>query len=88
VFDGKGYIFFSSGERGQKENAQDLSNHLGKILRLHEDGRVPKDNPFVKRPELNPKSGPTAIAIRKDYITIGTPIHFGNMNMDPKVAMN
>lgn len=47
VFDGKGYIFFSSGERGKKENAQDLSNHLGKILRLHEDGRVPKDNPFV-----------------------------------------
>ncbi|HYF66584.1 MAG TPA: PQQ-dependent sugar dehydrogenase [Ohtaekwangia sp.] len=48
VFDGKGYIYFSSGERGTKENAQKLSNHLGKVLRLHEDGQVPTDNPFVQ----------------------------------------
>lgn len=56
VFDGNGYIFFSSGERGTKENAQTLSNHLGKVLRLHDDGRVPVDNPFVNtegaRPEI------------------------------------
>jgi aldose sugar dehydrogenase len=55
VFDGKGYIFFSSGERGKKENAQDLSNHLGKILRLHDDGRVPRDNPFVNKPSAKPE---------------------------------
>lgn len=55
VFDGKGYIYFSSGERGRKENAQDLSNHLGKILRLHEDGRVPADNPFVNTPGAKPE---------------------------------
>lgn len=55
VFDGKGYIFISSGERGTKENAQDLSNHLGKILRLHEDGRVPTDNPFVNTPNAKPE---------------------------------
>ncbi len=47
VFDKKGYMFFSSGERGTKENAQNLGNHLGKVLRLHDDGRVPSDNPFV-----------------------------------------
>ena len=47
VFDGKGYIYFSSGERGTKENAQTLTNHLGKVLRLHEDGTIPIDNPFV-----------------------------------------
>jgi glucose/arabinose dehydrogenase len=46
VFDGKGHIFFSCGERGTKENAQDISNHLGKIIRLDEDGQVPTDNPF------------------------------------------
>ncbi len=55
VFDGKGYIFFSSGERGTKENAQDLTNHLGKILRLHEDGKVPTDNPFVNTPGAKPE---------------------------------
>lgn len=56
VFDENGYMFFSSGERGTKENAQSLSNHLGKIMRLHDDGRVPEDNPFVDtegaRPEI------------------------------------
>ncbi|MBX7124136.1 MAG: PQQ-dependent sugar dehydrogenase [Cyclobacteriaceae bacterium] len=46
-FDGNGYMFFSSGERGTKENSQNLGNHLGKILRLHDDGKVPTDNPFV-----------------------------------------
>lgn len=55
VFDGRGYIFFSSGERGKKENSQDLSNHLGKILRLHEDGRVPRDNPFVNQQGAKPE---------------------------------
>ena len=55
VFDRKGYIFLSSGERGTKENAQDLTNHLGKILRLHEDGKVPTDNPFVNTPGAKPE---------------------------------
>jgi glucose/arabinose dehydrogenase len=47
AFDGNGYMFFTSGERGKKENAQDLTNHLGKVLRLHDDGKIPSDNPFV-----------------------------------------
>src|SRR5688572_6472061 len=33
VFDGQGHIFLSSGERGTKENSQNLGNHLGKIIR-------------------------------------------------------
>lgn len=55
AFDGKGYMFFSSGERGKMENAQDLGNHLGKILRLHDDGRVPTDNPFVNTAGAKPE---------------------------------
>lgn len=55
VFDGKGYVFVSSGERGTKPNAQDLTNHLGKIIRLHEDGKVPTDNPFVNTPDAKPE---------------------------------
>jgi len=42
------YVFFSIGERGQQELAQDLSYPNGKIHRLHLDGRIPADNPFVK----------------------------------------
>jgi aldose sugar dehydrogenase len=55
VFDGKGYVFVSSGERGTKPNAQDLTNHLGKILRLQEDGKVPTDNPFINTPGAKPE---------------------------------
>lgn len=46
-FDNEGYVFFSVGEGGDQENAQKLDNSRGKIFRLHDDGRVPEDNPFV-----------------------------------------
>ena len=55
AFDGNGYMFFSSGERGNMSNAQKLENHLGKILRLHDDGRVPSDNPFVNTAGAKPE---------------------------------
>ena len=44
--DGK-YLFLGLGERFQFEPAQDLCNHLGKVIRIYPDGRVPEDNPFV-----------------------------------------
>ncbi len=50
VFDKNGYLFFSIGERGKKENAQDLTNHCGKIHRIKDDGSIPADNPFVNTP--------------------------------------
>lgn len=50
TFDGKGHFFFSLGERGKSENAQDLSNDCGKIHRLNDDGSIPSDNPFVNTP--------------------------------------
>jgi aldose sugar dehydrogenase len=49
VFDGKGYLFFSIGERGHKEDAQDVTRPNGKVHRIHDDGRVPTDNPFVNK---------------------------------------
>jgi aldose sugar dehydrogenase len=48
------YIYFSLGERQQAALAQDLSSPYGKIHRLHDDGRVPKDNPFIDRPGALP----------------------------------
>ncbi len=41
-----GYLFFSMGERGRSDHAQDLTRPNGKIHRIFDDGRVPKDNPF------------------------------------------
>jgi aldose sugar dehydrogenase len=54
VFDGKGHLFFSIGERGHKEDAQDLSRPNGKVHRLHDDGRIPEDNPFIGRSDALP----------------------------------
>ncbi len=48
VFDNEGYLYYSSGERGDTpSNAQDLTNSHGKIHRIYDDGRIPEDNPFV-----------------------------------------
>ncbi|MFW6323831.1 MAG: PQQ-dependent sugar dehydrogenase [Desulfovibrionales bacterium] len=43
------YLFLALGERFQFDPAQDLSNHLGTIIRIYPDGGVPEDNPFVAR---------------------------------------
>ncbi|RZK48230.1 MAG: PQQ-dependent sugar dehydrogenase [Pedobacter sp.] len=55
VFDLKGHVFLSLGERGQMEKSQDLSTHQGKIVRLKEDGSVPADNPFVGQANALPE---------------------------------
>ncbi len=51
LFDGKGHLFFSLGERHNMVNAQSLATPLGKIHRVNEDGSIPKDNPFVGLPD-------------------------------------
>lgn len=49
AFDPRGYVFMSIGIKGLSnfDGIQDLGKPYGKILRLHDDGRVPRDNPFV-----------------------------------------
>ena len=48
-FDPEGYLYFTIGDRGEMDNAQDLNHYSGKVYRLHDDGRIPEDNPFVGR---------------------------------------
>ncbi len=55
AFDGKGHVFFSIGDRGQRPNGQNLLTHAGSVLRLKLDGSVPTDNPFVKREAALPE---------------------------------
>ncbi|MDA3931047.1 MAG: PQQ-dependent sugar dehydrogenase [Prolixibacteraceae bacterium] len=48
TFDKEGYLYFGIGDRGYREfNPQSLSNTNGKIHRIHDDGSIPSDNPFV-----------------------------------------
>ena len=42
-----GYLYFGIGDRGAQDQAQDLSLPNGKIHRIHDDGSIPKDNPFI-----------------------------------------
>ena len=62
AFDKNGFLFLTLGDRQvppegnlEAHPAQDLSNHHGKIVRLHDDGRVPADNPFVNRAGARPE---------------------------------
>ncbi len=61
AFDADGYLFLSVGDRQVPPRgdlaahpAQDMSNHHGVIVRLHDDGRVPEDNPFVNHSAARP----------------------------------
>jgi glucose/arabinose dehydrogenase len=62
AFDKNGFLFLTLGDRQvapagnlEAHPAQDLSNHHGTIVRLHDDGRVPADNPFVNRAGAKPE---------------------------------
>ncbi len=55
VFDREGFLYITLGDRGEMERAQDLAQHIGKVIRLHDDGRVPQDNPFAANPDALPE---------------------------------
>ena len=54
-FDRAGYLYLAIGDRGGRDQAQDLNTYRGKVLRLHDDGRIPKDNPFLNRSDAHPE---------------------------------
>jgi len=49
VFDNKGYLYFSIGDRGAQDMAQDPTRPNGKIHRIYPDGSIPEDNPFMEK---------------------------------------
>jgi glucose/arabinose dehydrogenase len=55
TFDNDGHVFFGVGDRGVRDNAQDLTNHAGTIMRLNRDGSVPADNPFSRNKAFLPE---------------------------------
>jgi glucose/arabinose dehydrogenase len=56
AFGRDGTLFVTMGERSnQRQEAQNLGNHLGKVLRINRDGSVPEDNPFVGREGVRPE---------------------------------
>lgn len=55
VWDRSGNLFVTLGDRGRQDDAQNLGNHLGTVLRITETGGVPADNPFAKRDDAMPE---------------------------------
>jgi glucose/arabinose dehydrogenase len=56
VFARDGTLFVTQGERSAyRDQAQDLSSGLGKIVRINPDGSVPRDNPFISRAGIRPQ---------------------------------
>jgi glucose/arabinose dehydrogenase len=56
VFARDGTLFITQGERfDYRDQAQNLSSGLGKIVRINPDGSVPRDNPFVGRAGVRPE---------------------------------
>jgi glucose/arabinose dehydrogenase len=55
AFDSVGHLYFGIGDRGERERAQELNWHNGKIIRLKLDGRIPGDNPFVGQRNARPE---------------------------------
>jgi glucose/arabinose dehydrogenase len=55
VFARDGNLFITTGERNLKTPSQDLTNHIGKIIRVTPDGQVPADNPFAKDKNAKPE---------------------------------
>jgi len=55
VFDRDGHLYITLGDRGEQERAQRPGDHAGSVIRLHDDGRVPRDNPFVGKPGWKPE---------------------------------
>ena len=55
VFDNKGFVYLTLGDRGDMPRAQRMDDHAGSVIRLHDDGRVPADNPFVMQAGAKPE---------------------------------
>ncbi|MGA1351132.1 MAG: PQQ-dependent sugar dehydrogenase [Burkholderiaceae bacterium] len=56
VFARDGTVFLTLGDRGSEERAQKSNDHAGSVIRLHDDGRIPADNPFVSNKAYLPES--------------------------------
>jgi glucose/arabinose dehydrogenase len=55
LFDRAGFLYVTCGDRFQMQQAQDLADLAGKIVRFEDDGSVPPDNPLVGRPGARPE---------------------------------
>lgn len=72
VFDNQADLFFTIGDRGSRNRAQLLDDAAGSMIRLHDDGKIPADNPFAQHPFALPEiysfghRNPQGVALHPD----------------------
>lgn len=54
AFDQNNNLYITTGDRGQRDYAQDPGAHLGKVIRLTDNGQIPENNPFLDDPQAQP----------------------------------
>jgi glucose/arabinose dehydrogenase len=54
LFDASGHLLFSTGDRSYSNNSKNTKKLHGKIVRLHDDGSIPADNPYINDPDFHP----------------------------------
>ena len=87
-FDKDGFLYFSIGDIGRNDEVQLISKPGGKLYRIHPDGSIPEDNPYVGWRAPSKRSTPSAIGICKASISIPSPAKFGPLSTGPWVATN
>ena len=71
VFDPEGYLFFTIGDRRNRDLAQSLRTHNGKVMRIFPDGKIPEDNPFKGSALFSfGHRNPQGISLRKGEVWI------------------
>ena len=55
AFDSNEMLYVTVGDRGDRSRAQSLTSHAGKVLRIHDDGKIPRDNPFLTTMNVQPE---------------------------------
>jgi glucose/arabinose dehydrogenase len=55
LFDEAGHLYLTLGDFGDKDRAQRPDDHAGSVIRLNDDGSVPKDNPYVGKSGWKPE---------------------------------
>lgn len=84
-----GTLFITLGDRySEKERAQTLDNHLGKVVRIHADGSVPKDNPFVNTAGALPEIWSYGHRNMQGAQYIPLAAHCGRASMGRRAAMS
>ncbi len=55
LFDRSGYLYITIGDRGDRPRAQALDDQAGSVIRIHDDGMIPEDNPFIAQHGAKPE---------------------------------